>query len=105
MSLACDRLLPVVAAIFEAPMGHDQARRLAELMQERIAQRAPAVLNATLLWDAEPAPGVGRFIAVWESRDAWDRYLSSVTVPGATALMREVGAEPTLTVVPALYCG
>jgi len=86
-------------------MGREQARRLAQLMQERIARRAPAVLNATLLWEADPAPGVGRFIAVWESRDAWERYLSSVAVPGATEMMREVGAEPTLRVIPALYCG
>ena len=96
----------MVAAIFEAPMSREQADRLAQLMRDRIGDRAPAVVNATLLWDPDPAPGVGRFMAVWESRDAWDRYLSVTEEPGAIKLMREVGApEPTLTVVPVLFCG
>jgi hypothetical protein len=88
----------MVAAIFQASMSREQADRLAALMRERVGERAPAVLGAMLLHDE----GVGRLIAVWESREAWERYLSGTDVPKATELMREVGAEPTLTVVPVL---
>ena len=83
-------------------MSREQADRLAQLMRDQIGERAPAVLNAMLLWDPSPSPGVGQLIAVWESQEAWDSYLSGTAVPRATELMRAVGAEPTLRVVPVL---
>lgn len=91
----------VVAVVFEAAMAREQAERLAELMREGRDQRPPAVVNATLLYE----DGVARLTAVWTDRDAWDRYLSVTPVPRGTELMRAVGAEPAVRVVPALECG
>jgi hypothetical protein len=91
----------VVAVVFEAPMAREQAERLASLMTGTQVERPPAVLIATLLYE----DGVARLTAVWESRDAWDRYLSTTAVPRGTELMRAVGAEPTVRVAPALACG
>jgi hypothetical protein len=88
----------VVAAVFEAAMSREQAERLGQLMRDRVGKRAPAVLGAMLLYEQ----GIARLVAVWESREAWERYLAGVDVPKATELIREVGAEPTLSVVPVL---
>jgi hypothetical protein len=88
----------VVAAIFEAEMTREQADRLVGLMRENLGQRAPAVLGAMVLYEN----GKAQLIAVWESEEAWERYRSSVEEPRAAEFMREVGAEPTLRVVPVL---
>jgi hypothetical protein len=88
----------VVAAIFEAEMTREQADRLVGLMRENLGQRAPAVLGAMVFYEN----GKAQLIAVWESEEAWERYRSSVEEPRAAEFMREVGAEPTLRVVPVL---
>jgi hypothetical protein len=90
----------MVAAIFEAPMTRSQADRLAELMREGRESRPAGVLNATLLYDGS----VARLTAVWRDKDTLDRYLSVTPVPRGVELMRQVGVEPTVRVVPALEC-
>jgi hypothetical protein len=91
----------MVAAIFEAPMSREQADELAARMAGTRDARPTAVLNASLLYD----DGVARLIAIWTSKDALDRYLSVTPVPRGVELMREVGAEPVMRVVPALEFG
>lgn len=91
----------MVAAIFQAPMSREQAERLASLMAGGRASRPSGVLNASLLYE----DGVAQLVAVWRDRDTLDRYLSVTPVPRGTELMRAVGAEPTIRVVPVLECG
>ena len=90
-----------VAAVFEAPLSEEQARELARLMEEGRATRPARVETALLLHD----DGIGRLIAVWETRDALDEYLASGAVPRGTELMRKVGAEPTFRIVDCLELG
>ena len=90
-----------VAAVFEAPMSREQARRLAGLMQEGRATRPPGVVTASLLYE----DGVGRLIAYWQDRDTLDRYLSTASVPRGTELMRQVGVEPEVRIVEVLELG
>jgi membrane carboxypeptidase/penicillin-binding protein PbpC len=82
------------AAIFEATLTPQQTDALAALMREHVATRPAEVELATLLVDGETA----RLIAYWRSAEALDAYLASGQIPRGTALMREVGAEPTVTI-------
>jgi hypothetical protein len=91
----------MVAAIFEAPMTRGQADRLAGLMRDGRPTRPEGVLNATLVYDGSTA----RLIAIWRDRDTLDRYLSVTPVPRGTELMRAVGVEPTVRIVPVLESG
>ncbi len=70
-------------------------------MAEGRESRPGGVLNASLLYE----DGVARLIAVWRDKDTLDRYLSVTALPRGTELMRAVGAEPALRVVPVLECG
>ena len=94
-------LAPVVAAIFEAPLTREQAERLAELMKEGKATRPGGVLSASLLYE----DGVGRLVAVWQSRDTLDRYLAVTPVPRGAELMRQVGADPSFRLAEVLELG
>ena len=91
----------MVAAIFEARLSHEQAERLAELMQDGRATRPAGVLTAILLLEGDLA----QLVAVWKDRDTLDRYLSTAAVPRGTELMRRVGAEPAVRFVEVLECG
>jgi hypothetical protein len=91
----------MVAAIFEARMGREQAERLAELMREGRATRPGAVLTAGLLVDGD----LVRLVAFWSDRDTLERYLSEVPVPRGTELMRKVGVEPEVRIVDVLELG
>ena len=91
----------VVAAVFEARMTREQARRLAALMQEGRATRPAGVVSASLLYEE----GVGRLIAYWRDRDTLDRYLSTAEAPRGSELMRQVGVEPQLRIVEVLELG
>jgi hypothetical protein len=91
----------MAAAVFEAALSREQAADLARLMDEGRSTRPAGVVAATLLYDGT----VGRLVAVWESRDALDRYLASTDVPRGRELMRTVGAEPSMTVVDVLEHG
>jgi hypothetical protein len=88
----------MAAAVFEAELSREQAERLAELMDEGRPTRPSGVLSATLLWDG----AVGRLVAVWESREALERYVATTEVPRGRELMRKVGVEPIMTVVDVL---
>jgi hypothetical protein len=90
-----------VAAVFEAPMTHEQAKELARLMDEGRPTRPAGVDVASLLY----ADGVGRLIAYWKDRDTLDRYLSVTPVPRGQELMRKVGVEPSVRVVEVLELG
>jgi len=82
-------------------MGHEQAERLAELMQEGRATRPEGVLTAALLVDGD----VVRLVAFWKDRETLESYLASAPVPRGTELMRKVGAEPELRIVDVLELG
>jgi hypothetical protein len=45
---------------------------------------------------------LARLVAVWNSRDALDRYLATTSVPRGQELMRKVGVEPRVTFVDVL---
>lgn len=91
----------MVAAVFEARMGREQAERLAELMQEGRATRPAGVLTAGLLVDGD----LVRLVAFWKDRETLDRYLASAPVPRGTELMRKVGAEPQVRIADVLELG
>ncbi len=82
------------AAIFEATLTPHQTDALAALMREHVDTRPAEVELATLLVDGQTV----RLIAYWRSVEALDAYLATGQVPRGTALMREVGAEPTVTI-------
>jgi membrane carboxypeptidase/penicillin-binding protein PbpC len=82
------------AAIFEATLTTEQTDRLAALMREHVATRPAEVELATLVVNEDTV----RLIAYWSSVEALDAYLATGAVPRGTALMREVGAEPTVTI-------
>lgn len=82
------------AAIFEATLTPEQTDALARLMREHVDTRPSEVELATLLVEDETV----RLIAYWRSVEALDAYLASGQVPRGTALMREVGAEPTVSI-------
>jgi hypothetical protein len=87
----------VIAAIFEAQLTEEQAEQLVALMRESRSRRPEGVLNVSLLYER----GAAQLVAIWRDRDTLDRYLSTST-PRATELMRKVGAEPTVRLVPVL---
>jgi hypothetical protein len=91
----------VIAAVFEASLTEEQAERLADLMRDGRASRPDGVITASLLYER----GHAQLVAVWRDRDTLDRYLSTTSVPRGTELMRKVGAEPTLRLVPVLEHG
>jgi hypothetical protein len=88
----------VVAAIFEASVDRDQAERLADLMRKGRDTRAEGVRIASLLYEN----GVAQVIAIWESKDTLDRYVSAVPVPKGVELFRTIGVEPRFRVVEVL---
>jgi hypothetical protein len=76
-------------------MTAEQAERLATLMEEGITTRPAEVALATL----HVAGSQVRLVAYWNSREALERYRATSPVLRGTALMREVGVEPTVTIV------
>jgi hypothetical protein len=91
----------MVAAVFEARMGREQAERLAELMQEGRPTRPEGVLTAALLIDGD----LVRLVAFWKDRETLEAYLAAASVPRGTELMRKVGVEPELRIVDVLEFG
>jgi len=91
----------VIAAVFEARMGGEQAERLAQLMREGKATRPEGVLTAALMVDGE----LVRLVAFWTDRDAFDRHVATAGVPRGVELMRKVGVEPELRIVETLELG
>lgn len=85
----------MVAAIFQAEMNTEQAAQVAELMREHKETRPADVVLATLHVDGNQVA----LVAYWRSREALDAYLATGETPRGTALMREVGVEPTMRVV------
>jgi hypothetical protein len=90
-----------VAVVFEAGMSREQAGRLATLMQEARSTRPQGVETAALLVDGERV----RLVAFWKDRDTLDRYLAVAPLPRGTELMRQVGAEPEVTITEVLELG
>ena len=91
----------MVAAVFEARMGREQAERLAELMQEGRDTRPAGVLTAGLLVDGD----LVRLVAFWKDRETLEHYMSTAPVLRGTELMRKVGVEPEVRIVDVLELG
>ena len=91
----------MVAAVFEATMGPEQAAQLAELMRKGRATRPAGVVTATLLVDGD----LVRLVAIWQDRETLDAYLATAPVPRGTELMRKVGVEPELRIADVLELG
>ena len=88
----------MVAALFEANVDREQAERLADLMRKGRDGRPDGVQSASLLYDGDLA----QVVALWESRDTLDRYLSSAPVPKGVELFRTIGVEPRFRIVEVL---
>jgi hypothetical protein len=83
------------AAVFDADMTAEQAEQLAALMEQGVATRPSEVALATLHVDGSHV----RLVAYWNSRQALEDYRATSPVLRGTALMREVGVEPSVTIV------
>jgi quinol monooxygenase YgiN len=90
-----------VAAVFEAKMSPEQARRLAELMRDARPTRLQGVVTATL----HVEDGKVELVAYWRDRETLDSYLATADVPRGVELMRKVGVEPAWRVVDVLELG
>jgi hypothetical protein len=73
----------VIAVVHEVRLEEDQRRNLVRLLRSSRARRPKAVI-ARLLWcEGEMV----HLIALWESRDALDRYLATAEVPPLTEML------------------
>ena len=86
------------AAVLEAEMTEEQARRLADLMEEGVSTRPAEVRLATLHY----ADGKARLVAYWNSVEALDEYRASSPLLRGEELMNKVGVEPTVEIVELL---
>lgn len=84
----------MIAAIFEATMGHTQVEQLAALMREARPTRPEAVVTAALLVDGDHV----QLVALWRDREAFERYRATARVLRGTELMRKVGVEPEVRI-------
>lgn len=62
----------------------------------RLGTNKPSQLVASYLTQSAADPSVWRLMGLWQSREAFEAYRSSVAVPGALMLFRSVGVEPTV---------
>lgn len=73
----------MIAVVHEVRLEEDQRRNLVRLLRSSRARRPKAVI-ARLLWcEGEMV----HLIALWESRDALDRYLATAEVPPLTEML------------------
>lgn len=83
------------AAVFEVKMSPDKSRKLASFMEEHGTTRPAEVELATQHMDGEDM----RLVAYWSSREALGEYWANSSIMRGTALMRQLGAESTASIV------
>jgi len=82
-------------------MSREQARQLAELMDEARPTRPEGVVAAALHVEGEAV----QLVAYWRDRETLDAYLATAEVPRGVELIRKVGCEPEWRVVEVLDFG
>ena len=76
--------------------GHVAQERWAEFERVFAVEPRPAALRQTFLLQSASDPTLSQTIGVWASRAEFEAYRQSVAVPGALAMFRAVGAEPSV---------
>jgi heme-degrading monooxygenase HmoA len=86
----------MVVTIVEGRVDPDRMSDLAEAFSQGSGNLPPAIVESFLL---RPEDGdAWRIVSVWRSREELDAYRASVETPGAFAIFRAAGVEPTLTI-------
>jgi hypothetical protein len=79
----------VIAVVHELRLEEDQRRELVDLLRSS-RDRRPKAIIARLLWCEGK---MVHLLALWESRDALDRYLATTEAPPVTEMHTLLGAE------------
>jgi quinol monooxygenase YgiN len=89
----------VIAVIHHVRLAPAQRDTLVRLLRSSRAER-PTAIVARLLWcEGETV----HLIALWESRDALDRYLATAELPTVTEMLATLGAQAPRIVELAEY--
>jgi quinol monooxygenase YgiN len=89
----------VIAVVHEVRLAPAQTDALVRLLRSSRAER-PTAIVARLLWcEGETV----HLIALWESRDALDRYLATAELPAVAEMPAMLGAQTPRIVELAEY--
>jgi quinol monooxygenase YgiN len=77
--------------------GHVPQESWATLQQAFTKAERPAGLRAGFLIQDQADPTLWRVLGIWISRDAFQAYRQMTPVPGALAIFRAAGVEPTMS--------
>jgi quinol monooxygenase YgiN len=86
----------MVVTMVEGRVERDRMNDLVTAFSQGSGNLPPAIVESFLL-RAEDSD-TWRIISVWRSREELDAYRASVETPGAFAIFRAAGVEPTLTI-------
>jgi hypothetical protein len=86
----------MVITMVEGLVDPDRVSDLRAAFSEGSDDLPPAIVESFLL--RAEGTHAWRIASVWRSREELDSYRSSVETPGAFAIFRAAGVEPTLTV-------
>jgi len=79
----------VIAVVHEVRLGPKQQENLVRALRSNRDRRPKAVVGRLLWCEGEMV----HLIALWESRDALDRYLATAEVPPVTEMLTTFGAQ------------
>jgi quinol monooxygenase YgiN len=89
----------VIAVVHEVRLAPAQTDALVRLLRSSRGER-PTAIVARLLWcEGETL----HLIALWEGRDALDRYLATAELPAVTEMLATLGAQAPRIVELAEY--
>ncbi|MDE3228957.1 MAG: hypothetical protein KGO05_03670 [Chloroflexota bacterium] len=86
--------------VMTAVEGHVPTERWADFERTFMEMNAgrPSALIDSFLVQGIADPTLWRLVGVWHSREAFEAYRASVTMPGAAALFRSIGVEPDIAI-------
>lgn len=85
----------MIAVVHEVRLAPAQKDALVRLLRSSRAER-PTAIVARLVWcEGETV----HLIALWESRDALDRYLATAELPAVTEMLATLGAQARIVEV------
>ena len=87
----------MLMTIVEAQVAQEQWATLRQAFTQAQGQR-PAAIRAGFLVQDSADPTRWRIVSIWDSRASFDAYRQSVETPGAVAMFRAAGAEPTVNI-------
>jgi len=86
----------MLMTVVEGQVAQEQWATLREVFAQSQVER-PAALRAGFLVQDSANPTNWRIIGIWMSREAFQAYRQSVETPGALAMFRLAGSEPTVS--------